>query len=108
MPTSPLPRFRLVSRNPLFTGLTMYRLLILLPFLAACDIRSDRPDFTYPAASKVDGGNYPDLAVTAELAAAGDAAAEGAEERQADAARLRARANALKARAARLRAAAGR
>lgn len=86
----------------------MIRLLFLLPLLAACDIRSDRPDFSYPAASRADAGPYPELAITAELAALGDETAQDAEARQAEAARLIARARILKARAARLRAATGR
>lgn len=88
----------------------MPRILFLLPLLllSACDIRSDRPDFTYPAASDVSGPDWPELAVTSELAAAGMAAQGNAEARAAEAARLAARARALKARAARLRASAAR
>ena len=71
--------------------------------LNACDIRSARPDFEYPASSDVSGSEWPDLAVTAELTAAGEAASTGAMERQQEAERLAARARALKARAERLR-----
>lgn len=87
--------------------------LIPLPLLAllalgACDIRADRPGFTYPASSDVSGPDWPELAVTEELAAAGAAAQSNADTRQADADRLAARARALQARAARLRQASAR
>ena len=71
--------------------------------LAGCSIQSNRPDYQYPSQSDVSGTDWPKLAVTAELEAAGDTVKENAENNQIEAERLAARAKALKARAARLK-----
>lgn len=80
------------------------RLILLLTTalaLAACSIKSNRPDYQYPANSDASGTDWPDLAVTADLAAAGEGVQEDARQNQIDANRLAARARALQARAQR-------
>lgn len=88
----------------------MTRFLLFVPIclVGACDIQDDRPDFRYPAASDASGMDWPELAVTNELIAAGAAATKDTETRQAEADRLAARAAALRARARVLRASQGR
>lgn len=71
--------------------------------LAGCSIQDNRPDYVYPEASKVKGTDWPELAVTSELEAAGTTVQTRAETNQAEADRLAARARALRARADRLR-----
>jgi hypothetical protein len=76
---------------------------ITLIALAGCSIQSNRADYKYPEGSETDGTDWPELAVTAELEAAGTTTQARASENQEDADRLAARARALKARAERLR-----
>ncbi len=76
---------------------------IFLAALAGCSIQDNRPDYEYPAGSEVKGADWPDLAVTSELEAAGSNVQERAQTNQAEADRLAARARALRARADRLR-----
>ncbi|MBR9862587.1 MAG: hypothetical protein GYB24_04020 [Rhodobacteraceae bacterium] len=82
------------------------RLILLMTAalaLAACSIKSNRPDYQYPEGSDASGADWPELAVTSELAAAGEGVSAAAQENQAAAERLAARARALRARAARLK-----
>ena len=78
--------------------------ILMIFALSACSIKSNKPDYQYPASSDASGSDWPTLAVTSELEAAGENAKETAAENQEEADRLAARARALKARAARLRA----
>lgn len=81
------------------------RLIFLLTAalaLAACSIKSNRPDYQYPEGSDATGADWPELAVTSELAAAGASVSRTAEDNQESTERLAARARALRARAARL------
>lgn len=81
------------------------RLILLLTAalaLAACSIKSNRPDYQYPDGSDATGADWPELAVTSELAAAGQGVTQTAKDNQAATERLAARARALRARAARL------
>ncbi|MDR6264008.1 hypothetical protein [Roseobacter sp. N2S] len=70
--------------------------------LAACSIKSNRPEYQYPASSDASGSDWPDLAVTAELAAAGQGVQDDARQNQIEADQLAARARALRARAQQL------
>ncbi|GGA14025.1 hypothetical protein [Neptunicoccus cionae] len=81
------------------------RLILLLTAalaLAACSIKSNRPDYQYPNGSDATGADWPELAVTSELAAAGQGVTQTAKDNQAATERLAVRARALRARAARL------
>ncbi len=76
---------------------------ICLFAIAGCSIQDNRPDYEYPEGSETKGSDWPELATTAELEAAGTDIQTSAEENQIAADRLAARARALRARADRLR-----
>lgn len=71
--------------------------------LSACSIQSNSPDYEYPENSDASGADWPELAVTSELAAAGTTVQTSAAENQTEADQLAARARALRARTERLR-----
>ncbi len=71
--------------------------------LAGCSIQSNTPEYEYPAASDASGPDWPDLAVTSELVAAGQNTQTTASDNQAATERLAARARALRERVKRLK-----
>lgn len=76
---------------------------ITLIAVAGCSIQDNRPNYEYPEGSQTKGADWPELAVTSELEAAGTSVQNRAQTNQADADRLAARTRALRARAERLR-----
>lgn len=85
---------------PVFRPAFACCLALLMP---ACDIRSDRPDFRYPEASRASAADWPELAATSDLIAAGQNVQADAQARAQETGQLAERAAALRARAARLR-----
>ncbi len=75
---------------------------VALLLLTACSIKSNREDYQYPALSDPKNAPWPELAVTADLVAAGQTVHQSASDNQTAADRLAARARALRARAKRL------